>query len=277
MRRYALRDDRWGRIEGLLPGARGRSGSRPRTTARSSRRCPTATGPASPGATRPSGSGPGGTSTPAFAAGPGAGSGGGPSSARPATRATNMPWSTARSSAPAGTAPARQKRWRGRRGDRARPRRAGHDDPRHRRRARRPDRLRAPAGAGARPGGRRRAAAGLGRGRADRRRGVRRRGARAPPLEGGRQDRGDPARGGPQGPASLRQGPLPGAAPDRELLRQAEAAPGDRHPPRQARRPLPGRHPPRGRCGLAQSRTRPRACFIGRDFDRSGSRHPGRA
>jgi transposase len=46
------------------------------------------------------------------------------------------------------------KKRRGRRGDRAQPGRAEHQDPRHRRRAREPDRVRALAGTGARPGGR---------------------------------------------------------------------------------------------------------------------------
>src|SRR5437764_1191487 len=81
--------------------------------------------------------------------------------------------------------------------------------------------------AGARPRGRRRAAAGLGRVRADRRQGVRRRGARAPTFGAGRQGRGDPAQGEPQGPAPVRPRLVQGAAPDRELLRQAEAVPGD--------------------------------------------------
>src|SRR4051812_42708354 len=145
-----------------------------------------------------------------------------------------------------------------RRGDRAQQRRPEHEDPRPGRRARQPDRVRALAGAGARPGGGRRAAARPRRRRADRRQGVRRRGARAPASRTGRQDGRDPARGQPQGGPGLRQGPLQGAPPDRELLRQAEAVPGDRDPLRQAGGPLPRRHPPRRSRRLAQLRTRPR-------------------
>src|ERR671933_437847 len=65
-------------------------------------------------------------------------------------------------------------------------------------RARQSDRVRALAGAGARPRRRRRLAARARRGRADRRQGVRRRGARPPTLGAGRQDGRDPAQGQPQ-------------------------------------------------------------------------------
>src|SRR4051794_14127485 len=67
-----------------------------------------------------------------------------------------------------GTTPGRPKERRGRRGDRAQPGRPEHQDPRHRRRARQPDRLRALARAGARPRRRRCSAARPRRGRADR-------------------------------------------------------------------------------------------------------------
>src|SRR4051794_23718786 len=96
------------------------------------------------------------------------------------------------------------------RGDRAQQRRPEHQDPCARGRARRPGRVRALARAGARPRRRRRLAARPRRGRADRGRGVRRRAARAPTFGAGRQDRGHPARGEPQGAAPVRQGPPQG-------------------------------------------------------------------
>ena len=168
------------------PAARGGSGSRPRATGRSSRRCSTAAAPASPGATCRSGPAPGRRSAPASPAGPGPAGGRGSSGTSPAGPTTSTRWSTAPSSAPAGTAPGRRREGIGRRGGRARPGRPEHRAPRRRRRARRPDRPRAPARAGARPRGRRRLAAGPGRGGADRRQGLRRRGAGARAARAGR-------------------------------------------------------------------------------------------
>jgi hypothetical protein len=66
-----------------------------------------------------------------------------------------------------------------------------------------------------------------------------------------------PPKGNRKEPPALRQGPLQGTPPDRELLRQAEAVPGDCHPVRQAGGALPWRHPPRRQHHLAQLRARP--------------------
>ncbi len=97
MRRYALRDDQWEQIEGLLPGREGHVGA----TARDNRLFVeavlyryragipwTATAPAFPGATCPRASAPGRRCMPALGAGPKAASGSGSSGtwrARPTT------------------------------------------------------------------------------------------------------------------------------------------------------------------------------------------------
>ena len=186
MRRHAPRDDRRERIGGLPPGRAGWVG----VTAEGDRlfveavlhRCragiPWRDLPERPGARR--------RSAPASPAGPGPAGGRGSSDTSPAGPTTSTRWSTAPSSAPAGTAPGRRRDGIGRRGGRARPGRPEHRAPRRRRRARRPDRPRAPARAGARPRGRRRLAAGPGRGGADRRQGLRRRGAGARAARAGR-------------------------------------------------------------------------------------------
>src|SRR3954452_16440016 len=185
VRRHAPRDDRRERIGGLPPGRAGRVG----VTAEGDRlfveavlhRCragiPWRDLPERPGARK--------KVRTRFARRARAG-GRGASDTSPAGPTTSTRWSTAPSSAPAGTAPGRRRDGIGRRGGRARPGRPEHRAPRRRRRARRPDRPRAPARAGARPRARRRLAAGPGRGGADRRQGLRRRGAGARAARAGR-------------------------------------------------------------------------------------------
>jgi hypothetical protein len=76
-----------------------------------------------------------------------------------------------------------------------------------------------------------------------------------------------PPKGNRKTPRPLRQGPLPGTPPDRELLRQAQAVPGHCHAVRQAGGALPRRHPPRGQHHLAQLRTGPKSLRLARKFE----------
>ena len=91
MRRYALRDDQWERIEGLLPGREGHVG----VTAKDDRLFVEAVlyryRAGIPGAIRPSASATGSRCTPGSAAGPKAGSGRGSSSTWPVTPTTGAP------------------------------------------------------------------------------------------------------------------------------------------------------------------------------------------